>query len=124
MGEIDFRHLQVFARNIFPYVELGPIANGKYTNVFAGMYPGIIEIPQFGALILGIPLTKFIPERKYAFLGPSLFLVAARPADTGIKPEFRNGVQQCHRLKWVAALFFRAQYHSSLPDGVFHAAHD
>ena len=93
MGEIDFGHLQVFARNIFPYVELGPIANGKYTNVFAGVYPGIIEIPQFGALVLGIPLAKFIPERKYAFLGPSLFLVAARPADTGI-PQWRPAVSQ------------------------------
>ena len=93
MGEIDFGHLQVFARNIFPYVELGPIANGKYTNVFAGVYTGIVDIPQFGALVLRIPLTEFIPERKYAFLGPGLFLIATGTSDSSIEAEFRDGVQ-------------------------------
>src|SRR5215470_2701899 len=50
--------------NFLPAVELRPIRQRKDANRFFRTDPAVIEIPEFGPLILWVPLTEFVSERK------------------------------------------------------------
>jgi hypothetical protein len=57
------------------------------------MDAGVIQVPQFRALGLGIPLAEFVAEGKDALLGARFLLVAPRAAETGVKAEFGDRVE-------------------------------
>ena len=56
----------------------------KHTLVYAG----IVDVPQLGALVLGVPLVELVAEGEDAFLGTALFLVAACTAKGCVKVVF------------------------------------
>jgi len=79
---------------------------------------------KFRALTFRIPLAEFVAEGKNPLLCPRLFFIATRAADAGVETEFRDGFEQGHRLKHVAALAGVFQHDPSAPDGVLQRAHD
>ena len=58
----------------------------------------VVQVPQFGALVLRVPLAELVAEREDALLGARLFLVAPGAADAGVEAELGDGVEQRHRL--------------------------
>ena len=49
------------------------------------MNASVIDVPQFGALILRVPLMEFIAEGENALFGAALFLVATCATESGIE---------------------------------------
>src|SRR5260221_7528273 len=84
MRVIDRRDGKLFAFDILPDVELGPVADGEYAHVLALGHAGVVEAPQLRPLVLRVPLAELVAEREHALLGARLFLVAPRSADRGV----------------------------------------
>ena len=59
---------------------------------FALVLAGVVEVPQFGALVLGVPAVPGIAEGENALLGAGFFLVAPRAAKGRIKAVFVEGL--------------------------------
>ena len=85
---------------------------------------GVVQAPQLRALGAGIPLAELVADREDALFGPRFFFVPARAANAGVDAEFGDGVEQCHRLKRVAAL--GVTFHRDPPavDRILDAPHD
>ena len=66
------------------------------------MHACVVQIPEFRALRLRIPLTKIVAEGKDALLGTGLFFIAAGAADAGIELVFGDRFQQRYRLRRIA----------------------
>ena len=64
------------------------LESGKTRMLSPGFDAAVEEVPQLGALILGIPLAAGVAEGEDALLGARFFFVAAGAADGGI--EFRR----------------------------------
>src|ERR1035437_2396546 len=90
-------------KNILPDVHLGPVADGKYTEVFAHPFLSVENVPEFRSLVLGVPLAKFIPVRKEPFLCAGFFFVTPAPANGCIKFVLLDGIQKGYRLKYIPA---------------------
>ena len=55
VGEVDRGDLEGFLVDVFPDVEFGPVGEGEDADVLAGVDAGVVEVPQFGALVLWGP---------------------------------------------------------------------
>src|SRR5258706_2914632 len=124
VGIIDRGHGKPFERDVLPYVELGPVADGEYTHVLALRHAGVVKTPQLRALVLRVPLAEFVAERKHAFLGARLFLVSAGPPDRGIETELGDRLQQRYRLPGIPAFVGPAKPHRSPAHPNLERAHD
>ena len=114
----------MLALDVLPDVELGPVGNREHAEMFAGCQTGVEQRPEFGALVLGLPLTERIAVREYAFFRTCLFLVTACAADECVEAEFLDRFEQRHRLVRVARLARMRQAHGAARHRVFDAAHD
>ena len=103
MAEIDPRHLNLLAPDVFPHIAFGPVAEREDAHVFARVQARIEEIPDFRALVLRIPLAKIVPEAEETLLRAGLLLVAAGAADAAIEPEFLDRGEESGNLQTVAA---------------------
>src|SRR6267378_5105843 len=124
MRVIDRRDGELFALDILPDVELGPVADGEDAHVLALRHAGVVEIPQLRPLVLRVPLAEFVAERKYTFLCARLFFVAARAADRCIEAELRDCFQQRYRLRGVSAFIEAPQFDRAAADRILDRAHD
>jgi hypothetical protein len=124
VGEIDVGHLEFLAADVFPDVHLGPVAEREHAHVFAGIEPGVVEVPDLGALVLGVPLAEAVAETEEALLGAGLFLVAAGAADAAVEAELLDGGEQRRNLQPVAADLARRRHRDALGDGVLDLTHD
>ena len=122
--EVDRRQLQLFARDVLPHVELGPVRDGKRADVLALADPRVVEAPQLGALALRVPLAELVAEGEDPLLGARLLLVAPRAADASIEAELGDRVEQRHRLVLVARRERVREHHPPGPDGVLERADD
>jgi hypothetical protein len=123
--EVDRRQFQLFAGDVLPHVQLGPVRDREHAHVLARMDAGVIQVPQFRALRLRVPLAEFVAEREDALLGAGLFFVAAGAADAGVEAVFGDGFQQRHGLCGIARIGLRiAQAHGAALDRVFDRADD
>src|SRR3546814_2111097 len=84
-GDIERHDRDIFARDVLPDVELGPVRDREDADALALRLAGVVEVPQFGALLLGIPAVRRRAEGENAFLGAALFLVAARAAEGDVE---------------------------------------
>src|SRR5207253_2608213 len=64
--------------------------------------PSVEQVPEFGALVLRIPLAKLIAMGEKTLLGAGLLLVTTRATEAGVETEFLDRVEQRHRLERVA----------------------
>ena len=99
VGEVDGRDLDLFVGDVLPDVELGPVGEGEDPDVLAPAVAAVVEVPQFGALGLGVPLPELVAEAEDPLLRPGLLLVPAPAAEDGVEaalpdaPEQRRGLQ-------------------------------
>src|SRR5204862_601772 len=118
------RHFEFLLLDVFPHVHLGPIRERKDAHVFTRIETRIVKVPDFGALVLGVPLPKDVAEAEEALLGARLFLITPRAADAAIKSKFFNGAEQRRDLETVAADLALGQHGRAAGDGVVHGADD
>src|SRR3546814_8527751 len=71
----------LFRSDILPDVQCGPVADREDADALPLVLAGIVEVPQFRALVLGIPAVAGGAEGEDALLRPALFLVAAGAAE-------------------------------------------
>jgi hypothetical protein len=69
--------------------------------MLAHMLFAIEDIPQFRALVFGIPLSEFIAMRKEPFFGTGFLFIAAAASDGYIEFVFFDGIQQGNGLQYV-----------------------
>ncbi len=93
--------------------------------MFALANPPVVERPEFGPLVLRIPLTELVAEAEEALLGAGLLLVAAGPTEGGVEAVLLDGVEQRRGLQAVARCpRARLLDDAALGDRVFDAGHD
>jgi hypothetical protein len=124
VGEVDATAVRAFTLDVLPHVQLGPVADREGADVLALVAAGVVQVPQFRALVLRVPLAELVAEAHDALLGAGLFLVAAGAADAGVEAEFLDGFEQRHRLVLVARFVRRLEHHRAALHRVFHRAHD
>src|SRR5690606_21125636 len=93
MRKVNAGQFQLFALDILPDSHPGPVRDREGAKILTLVRTSVIEIPQLGALILGIPLAEAITETHDALLGTGLFFVAPRAANAAIETEFLDGFQ-------------------------------
>ena len=123
MRVIDVWHGDLFALDVLPHIEFRPVADREHAHVLALVHASVVQVPQFGTLVLRVPLAEFVAEREHALLGAGLLFVAARAADGRVETEFLDGFQQRHRLCSIAAVGFLVQAHRAAFHGVLDRAH-
>src|ERR687898_542754 len=125
VGEVDGRQLDVLGGDVLPDVELGPVGQREHPDVLALAVAAVVEGPELGPLVLGVPLAEVVAEAEHALLGPGLLLVAPGAAEHGVEPVLVDRPEQEHCLDAVAA-GPRTGVIDDLPgvDGVLHARDD
>ena len=98
--EVKRHDRNFFEVNVLPNVKLGPVRQRKDTDAFAFVDFAVVEVPQFGALVLGIPGVVLVAEGVDAFFGTRLFFVA-----TGT-------TERCVKFVFVERLFQRVGFHN------------
>ena len=99
----------MFSRAMYlPDVELGPVGKGKNADVLALIDAGVVNIPEFGALVFRVPLDEFVAKRIHALFGSRLLLIAPGAAKSRVVSAGRQTIQQRSRLQQAAA-FLSAQ---------------
>ena len=87
--------------------------------------PAVVERPQLGTLVLGVPLPEVVAEGEHPLLGPGLVLVAPGTAEAGVEAVLGDGVEQGDRLQPVAGGQGPAHLgRPALVDGLLDAGHD
>src|SRR3546814_3323770 len=81
LREIEGDDGDVVQVDILPDVQFGPVADREDADALPLVLAGIVEVPQFRALVLGIPAVAGGAEGEDALLRPALFLVAAGAAE-------------------------------------------
>ncbi len=74
-----------FEVDVLPNVELGPVRDREDANALAFPDLAVVDIPQLGALVFGIPRMVFVAEGVDTFFGTRLFFVATGTAKCGIE---------------------------------------
>ena len=92
----------MLALDIHPHIHLGEVRERKDAEMLAGVVSPVEEIPEFGALVFGIPLAELITVRKEALLGAGLFLITAAATEAGVEFVLLDGVEKGNGLKLVA----------------------
>ncbi len=59
VGERDLLHIDVL-----PDIQLGPVRERKDPDALTRIDFGVVEAPQFGALVFGVPAVELVPERE------------------------------------------------------------
>src|SRR3546814_1522033 len=81
-GEVERHDRNIFARDILPDVELGPVRDREHADALALRLAGVVEVPELGTLLLGVPAVGRGAKGEDAIPGETLFLVEAS-ADAG-----------------------------------------
>ncbi len=102
VSEVDRGKIEVLALDVAPDVELGPVADRERPHVLTRTNSPVVEVPELGALVAGIPLPELVAEREDALLGACLVFVATSASEAGVEPVLGDGVEQRHRLQAVA----------------------
>ena len=102
MSEVDRGERDFFAFDVHPDVHLGEVRERKNAEVFAGVLASVEEVPEFGSLVLRIPLTEVVAMREEAFFGTSLFFIASAATEAGVVLVLLDRVEERDGLKFVA----------------------
>ena len=84
LGEIEGGDGNLLKVDVLPNIQLSPVGDGEDPHAFTFVNPGIVDVPEFGTLIFGIPTVMFVTEREDPLFGPALLFVPSGPADDGI----------------------------------------
>ncbi len=103
MGEVEVRELDIFGFDVLPDVQLSPVGERKDAEVLAVLLAAVEDIPEFGPLVLRIPLAEGIAVGEEALFRPGFFLVATATAERGIVLARFEAFEERDRLQPVAA---------------------
>ncbi len=70
--------------------------------MLAGPVPRVVQVPQLGALVAGIPLPELVAQAHHPLLGPGLLLIASAAAEDRVEAVLGDRVQQGLGLQRVA----------------------
>ncbi len=124
VGEVDLRQRHLLAFDVLPHVELGPVRQREGPHALAGVHLALVDLPQFRALLAGIPLAEGVAKGENALLGPRLVLVAPRAAEGGVEAVIVESVEQRHRLQAIARTHDPGVLDLALVDSVLHPGDD
>src|SRR5690606_23335809 len=82
--EVERHDRDLFQVDVEPDVELGPIGEREGADALALGDLAVVEVPQLGPLVFGIPLAEAIAERVDALFGARAFFVAARTPESRV----------------------------------------
>ena len=102
MREVQLGDLDVLKHDVLPNIHLGPVGDREHADVLAHAVTTVVQVPELGTLVLGVPLTEVIAEREDAFFGACFFFVTACPAEQRIKPVGLDRIKQCWNLRPVS----------------------
>src|ERR1019366_5226767 len=91
-GEVERHDGDVLVVYIVPDVELGPVGERKDSDALALIEAAVVEAPELGTLILGVPLAEGVAEAVDALLGARFLFVAAGAAECGVEVAGAEGV--------------------------------
>src|SRR6185369_5306313 len=103
-GEIERHHGNVLALDVVPNVELGPVGEGKDPHGLAVLDAAVEEVPHFGALCAGIPLSEAVAEGVDALFGAGSLFLATGAAHGCVDPVEGEGIEEGLRLQLSAAV--------------------
>ena len=89
------------------------------------MYAAVVDVPELGALVLGVPLVELVAEAEDAFLGPRLLLVATGSAEGCIELILVQRIEQSlclHQVGMHLAAMREGSYASA--EGLHVALHN
>ena len=103
LGEVQRHDRDVLQVDVMPDVQLRPVGKREDADALALVDAAVVEVPQFRALILGIPLAEAVAEGVDPLLGAGFLFVAAGAAEGRIETAFGQGVEQRAGLEQAAA---------------------
>ena len=80
--------------DVLPDIEFGPVREWEDPDALVLLDFGVVEVPEFGPLVLGVPAVELVAKRKDPLLGPAFLFVPAGAAEGGIKPVLIEGLPQ------------------------------
>ncbi len=101
--EIEVGQLDVFEADVLPDVHLCPVTQGEDTEVFAVMLASVEDVPEFRALVFGVPFAKLGTGGKETFLGPGFFFVATSSTKSRVVLVFFNGIEKDRDLQCISS---------------------
>ncbi|CAM5405533.1 hypothetical protein TPAU25S_02600 [Tsukamurella paurometabola] len=84
--------------------------------------PPVVQVPQFGPLLLRIPLAESVAQREDPLLGAGPLLVTAAAAEHRIEAVLGDRIQQRHRLQRIADAI-GALFEPAIGEVVLHRRH-
>ncbi len=102
--EVQRNDLDVLVRDVAPDVEFGPVRQREHADALARLHAPVVEVPQFRALALRIPLAVAVAERVDPLLRARALFLAPRAADHRVVVARLQRVEQPLRLQESAAL--------------------
>ncbi len=102
VGEVDGWERDFLTFDVHPDVHFGEVGEREDTEVFAGIFAAVEEVPEFGALVFWIPLAEVVAVGEEAFFGAGFFLVAASATEAGIVLMFLDGIEEGDGLELIA----------------------
>ena len=84
--EVERHDRDLLPVDVLPDIELGPVREREHADALARVLAAVVEVPELGALVLGVPAVRRGPEREHTLLGAGLLLVPAGAAERDIEP--------------------------------------
>src|SRR5262245_41721551 len=94
LREIHRDNRNLLLVDIVPDIEFRPVGKRKNADAFTLINSTIVETPQFGPLILGIPLAERVAERIHTLFRSGLFLIPPGSPEGRIEAALVEGVEQ------------------------------
>ena len=104
LGEVHRNDRDFFSVNVEPDIELGPVRQGEDADVLALIVVAVVEVPQLGALVLWIPMAKFVAEGIHTFFGSRFFFIAASATKGSVVLALLQSVEKPLGLEKTTAL--------------------
>ena len=108
--KVERHNGNIFQMDVMPDVQFRPVGERKNADAFAGTDPAVVEIPQFGPLVLRVPLPGAVAEGKDAFLGAGPLFVSPRTAEGRVESVLAQPIEQRLRLQQSAATLRAQRY--------------
>ena len=74
--------------DVLPDIEFGPVGKRENPNALALVDATVVEVPEFGTLVLGVPLAVLVAKGKNPFLRSRFLLITAGASERCVESAF------------------------------------
>ena len=103
--EIERNDRNVLEIDVLPDIEFGPVGQGENTDALTLVDLAVVDVPELGPLVFGIPAVIFIAEGVDPFLGTGLFLIPSGAPEGGIELELVEGLLEALGFHDIGVFF-------------------